>query len=299
MLTIFSFSLSRLNNAEFSGFCANLKKLINKLDPETLGLSESMVTGFNQKHLELVDRVYATTGSPTTAMMQEADERRGLLYKRIRLKLMTVEVAEKGSSLLAIKDVVVTHLLSKYGANVPSMAYQQETAVVEGFIFDLRNKLTDEQAEELGITNDIVALENANNAFADAYSQRVGERVADETAKTLRIRQELNEMIQLMFLHAQFYANSTEAAHKAHVEPCQQFVLYASELMSDAKKRLDARSKGGSVDEGDGTGGSGAGDGAGNGIAGDTNGEGQGGNGNGTGGSIGGIPIVPGDGFLD
>ena len=135
MFTINTFSISKLNNAEFTGFMINLQKAITTNDPTKLGLIE-VLPNFGTTLQKLIDQVYTTTGSEYTAAMLETDLKRDQTYKRIRLRLQMVEVAEDSPAIKAVKDVVKTHLLAKYTSKVPQLPYQEESAILQGFLFN-------------------------------------------------------------------------------------------------------------------------------------------------------------------
>ena len=317
MFLINSFTVSKLNNAEALSFFTNVQKTINSCDPELIGMSEEAITAYNKYLLGLIDQVYVTQSNLYITKMQEAEAKRDLIYRKIRMKLQTVEVAEEGSSLLPFAHKVKTLLLDKYSARVTQMPNQEESAILKGFVFDLRDKLSDDEAEELAISNDIVALENANNAFIDAYNQSLVNRSEVESEYTKKLRNALTDIYVSTCVDAQYYANSSDPGLKDKAGACQQFILVVNEIMADAKRRYRQRIKhnGGTVDEEEddnttdnetnGTGSSSDGSGtSGNGTGTSGNGSGNTGNGTGTGntdngGSIGGIPIIPGDGILD
>ena len=196
MFTINTFSISKLNNAEFTGFMINLQKAITTNDPTKLGLIE-VLPSFGTTLQKLIDQVYTTTGSEYTAAMLETDLKRDQTYKRIRLRLQMVEVAEDSAAIKAVKDVVKTHLLAKYTSKVPQLPYQEESAILQGFIFDLNDKLGDDGIAALGITDDLQALEDANNEFIAAYNSRATERAAGDTGLTLKLRQDMYALYQV------------------------------------------------------------------------------------------------------
>ena len=79
MFTINTFSISKLNNAEFTGFMINLQKAITTNDPTKLGLIE-VLPNFGTTLQKLIDQVYTTTGSEYTEEMQETDLKREQSY---------------------------------------------------------------------------------------------------------------------------------------------------------------------------------------------------------------------------
>ena len=235
-----NFSISRLNNPEITAFYINVQKAVNTATPERLGLSE-LLPVFSTKLQELIDRVYVSQGSEFTAAMKAADDRRCLIFRRIRLRLQMVEVAEQNAALLACQEVVRAHLLSKYVANVTSRAYQERTSILKGFVLDLNEKLDEDAIEALGLGEDIIALEAANNEFITAYAQRTAEKAEGNLGVTLRLRDEMFDLyLQLIFI-VQYLANSTDQANAEKATACQGFIAHVNVLLSDAKKRLEQR----------------------------------------------------------
>ena len=281
MFTINTFSISKLNNAEFTGFMINLQKAITTNDPTKLGLIE-VLPNFGTTLQKLIDQVYTTTGSEYTAAMLETDLKRDQTYKRIRLRLQMVEVAEDSAAIKAVKDVVKTHLLSKYTSKVPQLPYQEESAILQGFIFDLNDKLGDDGIAALGITEDLQALEDANNEFIAAYNSRATERAEGDTGLTLKLRQEMYALYQQICFITQYLANSTETANAEKATACQAFIGVLNVLLADAKKRYNQRISNGSGDEGEGEGGNTNPDDSSDTIPDDEGGEGGSGSGSGT-----------------
>ena len=284
-----NFSISRLNNAEITAFFINVQKAITTNDPSKLGVI-GILPAFGSKLQELIDRVYVSQGSEFTAAMKAADDRRCLIFRRIRLRLQMVEVAEQNEALLAIQDVVRTHLLSKYVATVTSKAYQERTSILQGFILDLNEKLGDSGIATLGLAEDITALEDANNEFIAAYAQRTAEKAEGNMGVTLRLRDEMYDIYLQMIYTVQYLANSTDEANAEKVTACQAFIAHVNVLLSDAKKRLEQRLSGGDTEEGEG--GSNAGDEGGQGSneggqSGSNGGSNEGGQSGGNGGSNG------------
>ena len=247
-----NFSITRLNNAEITAFFMNVQKAITTSDPTKLGVT-SILPAYGGKLQELIDRVYVSQGSEFTAAMKAADDRRCLIFRRIRLRLQMVEVAEQNEALLAIQDVVRTHLLSKYVATVTSKAYQERSSILRGFILDLNEKLGDSGIATLGLADDITALEDANNAFIAAYAQRTAEKAEGNMGVTARLRDEMYDIYLQMIYTVQYLANSTDEANAEKATACQAFIAHVNVLLSDAKKRLEQRLSNGDT-EGDGSG---------------------------------------------
>ena len=251
MFTINPFSISKLNNAEYTGLMINIQKAITTNDPTKLGLVE-VLPNFGTTLQKLIDQVYTTSGSEFTAAMLNADDKRDQTYKRIRLRLQMVEVAEDNPSIKAVKDVVKAHLLSKYTSKVPQLPYQEESAILRGFIFDLNDKLGEDGIAALGIADDMTALEDANNAFIAAYNSRATERAEGDTGLTVKLRQEMYALYQQVCFVTQYLANSTETENAEKATACQAFIAVLNVLLADAKKRYNQRTNNGTDEEGEG-----------------------------------------------
>ena len=250
MFLINSFSISKLNNAEITGYYINVQKAITSGDTPNLGLSE-VLPAYQAKLQQLIDQVYTTTGSEYTAAMLAADVKRDQTYKRIRLRLQMVDVAEDNAAIKAVKDVVKTHLLAKYGAKVPQLPYQEESAIIQGFIYDLHDKLGNDGMAALGLTEDVTALDDANTAFITAYNARSVERAEGDTGLTLKLRQEMFAIYQQVCFITQYLANSTDEENAAKAEACQAFIAVLNVLLADVRKRYNQRTNNGSTEDDD------------------------------------------------
>ena len=241
MYTINSFSISKLNNAEITAFFINLQRTMSS--PENLGVAA--ITGpFDTTLQKLIDQVYITAGSEHTASMQAADKKRDLIYKRIRLRLQLVDLSDDNETLNAIRDTVKTHLLDKYGAGIPQLPYQEETAILKGFLYDIGQKLTEDDQEALGISADVAALEQANNAFITAYNARSVARAEGDKGVTVRLRGEMCAFYQQICFTTQYLANSTEEANATKATACQNFIGVLNVILEEAKRRYTQRLNG-------------------------------------------------------
>ena len=244
MYQIQPFNFTRMNNAEFLAFFVNLQKVIGEISIGSLGISEAQKQQIDDIVQKMTDQVYATLGSEFTAKMQEADERRSAIYKRILTKLQVVNYAESDRDLNKVKDVVKTVFLAKYKMQVGSIAQQERTAIISGFIYDLKERLDEEAQETLGVYSDVVSLEGANNAFIAGYNSRNIERIEAEKGVSLLCRKQLTEVYNIAVLLIQYTANQPAEGEGADkVKDCIAFVNRANVLLDDARTRLNTRLK--------------------------------------------------------
>ena len=252
MFTINTFAISKLNNAEITAFFINVQRAMS--NPENLGVAD-VATTFGETLQKLIDQVYITSGSEFTAAMQAADFKRDQIYKRIRLRLQLVELADDNAPLSALRDTVKTHLLGKYGSSIPQFAYQEETAIIKGFLYDINQKLSESDLETLGIAEDVALLEQANNDFIGAYSSRSAARAEGDRGVTLKLRGEMIDLYQRICFSTQYLANSTLEENAEKAAACQTFIGIVNVLLEDAKRRYIQRTAGGTdAEEGEGSG---------------------------------------------
>ena len=258
------FSLTRLNNQEVSALHGNVLKLLLSSDLASLGLTQQHVADYEAKAVKLTDQVYTSTASEFTQVMHDADDLRNIIGKRILTKLSLVKDAEAGSDLQKIAGKVKADLLSKYGTPMLQLAMQEKSAVIRGFIYDLNERLTEDDQELLGIAGDIMKLEKANNDFQKAYHDRSTERATIELAKTATLRQELTDMFLHLSIIVEYSANEGADAAKSAV--ATDFIKRLNVILADALTRLRARKKKQGEGEGSGNGTTGGGSGSGSGT---------------------------------
>ena len=241
MYSFYSFSISKLNNAEYLAFIINFQKAIKQATAASLGLEDSLMTSYATLQQSITDQVYNALGSEQTLAMQNADDKRDKIFRRIMLRLQMVLYAEENAELNNVKDAVQSIILSKYTIKVTSMPMQEETGVLSGFIYDLEQRLDGEVLSTLGISDDLDNLKSANEEFISAYNLRSQQRAAGDTGLTSRLRTQMNELYQRICLIVQYNANDTLEANATKAAACQSFIGVANVLLSDAKKRYNTR----------------------------------------------------------
>ena len=244
MENLFKFSISRLNKAEYAAFMINLKTAMAQSDQEALGMSSEQFTQFNQKLNALMDQNKAETSSELTAKMKAADEERDNHFRRIRHKLSVVEYAKGVSDLSDCVDAARL-LLKRYPARIVSLAYQEQTSLIAGFIMDVRKMLTSSQLKTLGIDDDIHMLDDVNTIFINAYGERATERAEQDNLQlTERLRAELLEIFNILMVSVVYHANVADPEDEERQEICQAFLRVVNQLLREAKNRLNQRLSG-------------------------------------------------------
>ncbi len=240
MFTISTFSLSKLNSAEFVGLTINLANLIERCEAAKLGLDSEVMSSFVEVKQKLSDQVRASNASLLTVELDKANKKRSSIFKRIIYRLKGVELMEGNSSLDSLIPAVQVHLLRPYGLSITRMPMQELTTLIAGFVFDAHDKFTEDDLEDLDIANDVSNLESANQEFIAAYTKRSEEK-ATSSGLTAMLRQQMNDIYLSICYQVQYIANSTLEANASKAVVCQSFIGTLNAMLADAKKRYNQR----------------------------------------------------------
>lgn len=245
MVQINSFSLTKLNNAEFVAFFINLANLIERAEASKLGLDQSVMTKFAQTKEALVDQVRMTMASDLTQDMHDATDKRTRMFKLCNYSLQKVLITDGPAK--ALSHRVETLILKPYSLAILQLPQQELTTVLSGFIFDMRNKFTEDDLDDLGVSSELTNLESANQEFIAAYANRSEQRAETTSALTVKLRSDMHELYLSIIFQVQFYANSlaTENADKATA--CTAFIAIVNEVLADVKRRYNQRTSKGST----------------------------------------------------
>ena len=238
MLKINSLTFTQLKNAEHVSFHNNVKVAVEKIGITTLGLTEAQYGAYTAKVDEEQDIVNRAQSSIYTPEMKAMDEERDRLFRLIHLKLQACLLASPGSAAAKLASTVDRYLLAKYSNEVCTLPYQEESAVIAGFILDVNTFLGEEGIETLEIEREMASLETANRKFADQYNERVTEKSGTSAEITKTLRSETEEQYRLLCLHIEYKANNDTASEG---QACASLIGIINQLVADARFRLNVR----------------------------------------------------------
>lgn len=239
MQSINNLPFGQLKNAEHVAFFNNVVIAIDKIGAEEIGLTAAKFTELKNAVGAEQDIVLKAQGSMYTADMQALDEERDRLYRMIRLKMQAVCLASPSSELAVFKAPLEKYILNKYGVEITSLAYQEESAHLSGFDLDVTTRFTSDELTLMGIDQDLVALKLANDKFADLYNQRATERSGSTAELTKKLRAESENLYGLIKLHIEYTANTEPASEKG--VNCASALGVINEIVKDARTRLNQR----------------------------------------------------------
>ena len=238
MLTITPMSFAQLKNAEHVSLFSNIQNAIDKSTATKLGLKEALYNAYVNAVAFEQDIVNRSQASVYTPEMKALDDDRDRLFKLIRLKLESVILESSFSPVKTYAAIIEKHLLNKYGTNITHLAYQEESAVIKGFILDVRSFLGDEAIRLIGIDGDLTSLETANQGFADQYHERVVEKAGTDSEMAKQLRLATEEQFRLLSCHVEYMANhDTTLAGAAN----SSLLGVINQLIYEAQLRLDQR----------------------------------------------------------
>lgn len=238
MIKINILSFGQLKNAEHVSFFTNVKVAVEKIGISSLGIAEAQIASYKSACDEEQDIVNRSMASVYTPEMEAMDKERDRLFRLIRLKMQECGLATAGTESAKIANTVQRYLLDRYGNDVCTLPYQEESAVISGFILDINTFLGDEGIETLGIEREVASLESANTKFADQYNERVTEKSGTSSELTDRLRKATEEQYNLLCAHLEYKCN-LDASEVG--EACASLVAIINQLIADARLRLNVR----------------------------------------------------------
>ena len=239
MLKVNTLPFTQLRNAEHVSFLTNVKVAIERSSAIGDGLTPEQFNSFKTAVDLEQDIVNRSLASIYTPEMKATDVERDRLYRLIRLKLQACLYASPGSLQAELASRIERDLLSKYGADVCSMAYQEESAVIAGFILDVKNYLDPEATEAIGIDAALLELETANTCFVNQYNERVVDKTFTESEVTKKLRGDSEEQYRLLVLALEYKANGDTS--KLATMTCGRLVSTINGIIKDARHRLNVR----------------------------------------------------------
>ena len=239
MQSISTIPFAQLNNAEHVAFFSNVAVELDKKTAEALGLTTVQFLNFRKAVTAEQDIVNRSMASVYTADMEAMDAERDRIFRLIRLKLQACLYATPGTAVAELAESVEKNLLNKYGNSIAAQPYQEESALLRGFIYDVTNFFSENQIQTLGISGDLGDLQAANENFMDLYNQRAAERSLSTAELTKKLRTATEELYQLLALHLSFKANN-EAGTEVGTA-CAESLAVVNQIVKDARQRLSQR----------------------------------------------------------
>lgn len=233
--------LPRLRNSYHVAFHGAVSRELSTND-----LTDVYGTDLDQRYSAALkaeqDIVNRSQSSQYTTELETYDKTRDNYYRRIYYRL---KCAEYDSENTAITEDLVTKIkssiLNAYTLTVVNKANQEETAVIKGFIQDIRSILA-ESLTTLGIEDDLLKLETANDQYEINFMNRVHEYAASSDAKTYR---EATDDAYVQICHSLVYeANivTTDTTEQAKVTLAQTVINDLNTLIKIYKSKMKSAS---------------------------------------------------------
>ncbi len=229
----------QLRNAEHVAFFNNVVLELDNHGATDLGLTAEKLTQFKTTVNAEQDIVLKSQGSMYTKDMEAYDEERDNIYRAIRHKLQAVTYAPKDSPLAVHKTALEMYILNKYSTDIVSLAYQEESAHLSGFLMDMNERFSEAELTAMGVTDDLAALKQANDSFSEYYNQRAIERAGSTAELTKKLRGETEELYNFVRLHLEYTANAKAESDEGVV--CAGVIGVINEYVKDARQHLAMR----------------------------------------------------------
>lgn len=206
---------AKLNNAEYSNFASRFITLIldaiseanaavaQETPTETPPEASSEVIGIPaedfkayQQEMELMKEILGHNRiSSQTYGLTETDRKRDDLVSSI---LGTIKAAKKSALEWRHEAGVVLYNEVHTYFGCQNWPKQQETSAVRAMVTDLRKEKNVGHMATLGLTDDLNALEEINQRYAELTAERLEERVANKIERSRKVRQRMNRLYDHM-----------------------------------------------------------------------------------------------------
>ena len=191
IVKIKTFSLHKLNNAEYANFANRMLNLAADAGPEALGVDDADLDRYSVLLTQLNDLVARSYASAETAELAELDKQRDVLGKYIIdtvAAAVDVPLASKAAAAKALSLVLKPY---KGFHDLPN---QQETVVVSGMVLDLSKEENTAHVQTLGLTEFVNELNLTNTRYLTLTEQRTQSRESAKTDNSKTLRTEMDAL---------------------------------------------------------------------------------------------------------
>lgn len=117
--------------------------------------------------------------SPLTVEIEKADRERDNIYASLRD--LVVRGVQRQKTDYRAACMALSLIFEKNNLQLYALPYQDETSAIESLLADLDNDEAKANLETIKATEWVAELDAANKYFVEIYTQRAGERAADDT----------------------------------------------------------------------------------------------------------------------
>ena len=178
-------NLARLNNAEFTFFAGQISTYVNEGTVEALHVPQETYLAFSANYNKLVDLVNQSRIASETARITELDKQ---IDDLLSFFFSTVKtgynhpIEAKRTVARALQNVMKPYF------GVQSLPQRQQVQTVDGLLKDLKKKENKAHLTALGLSEELVYLEEMNAEYMLLIESRAASQVANpvESAKPIR-----------------------------------------------------------------------------------------------------------------
>ena len=213
-----------------------------------IGIPTNHFNAVKNLDAQLTDYVSRNRKSAYTAQMETYDALRKAMFDSVWYLLYALKSADtdaKKATWLKVSDLITTYPIA-----IKSLDYSSVTARLRGFLTDLRKVDGAEIASNAFITTDMLeALENANNAFDNAFLARNNERTELKKVQIQNILSNITSRMKLICAIIEVKANEEVTEDNATAVAAAQDTVaainenidyYYSHYMRSGKGRSDS-----------------------------------------------------------
>lgn len=201
--------VNRYRNAEYLQYMKDVVKLVNKQDVNVL-LLVNQRDALVKKVIKIEEIYQQGQGSSLTQEIIDLDARRDSAF--IGIKTLVNSYGYHFNKRLQEASEKISKAIQVYGTDVTRKSYQEETAIITSLLNDLVTKESLVTAlSDLGVTEWIVELRDANENFTTKYLERVEEKASNPSINVTSLREETTVLYKELLNHIEAHKTLTKS----------------------------------------------------------------------------------------
>jgi hypothetical protein len=234
IIKIKKIGVSKLNNAEYTQFMSNVKKLIEVATIEKIGIDTSLFDSFQKQVEILTDLANHNRSNSETEKLNMLNKKRIEMFIYLR---SYISIERKSPIEEHKKSANYLYTLAKSYTGSQKLPNRQRTQVYEGFILDLEKEESTKHIQKLGLS---IALKELKESNLD-YKTLTSDRAESQLANTIENAKEVRKLVD-----KQYDKISTLAFVKSVSQPTDEvskFIASLNKLIDDTSTAYKQRNK--------------------------------------------------------
>lgn len=192
-------ALTSLDNGFYVALLTDFRDMIVVITPEKLGLTDYMVLLDKDltKLQDYVARSFKFSESEEIILLDtRRDDTYSFIFQSIKAALKSPKTAARAAA-----KVLTAVMSAYYNKSTTRLAYEKESAYIDGFLLDAAKPENAVHFATLGLTDIVAELKQTQADFTAKYKARTTSKEAVYAEKTVELRKDTDVLYELMTEH--------------------------------------------------------------------------------------------------